>query len=54
MDKRPDYYQIKATLLLLPCDDCDTCVLDFCKTLDDCVNTFNDYKNGKISIDDIV
>lgn len=36
------------------CDDCDTCVLDFCKTLEDCVNTFNDYKNGKISIDDII
>lgn len=36
------------------CDDCDTCVLDFCRTLDDCVNTFNDYKNGKISIDNIL
>ena len=36
------------------CDDCETCILDFCKSQADCKAKFEDYWNQVTSIEEIV
>lgn len=36
------------------CDDCDTCILEFCKTYEDCKAKFEDYWNQVTSIEEII